>query len=414
MNGLAHVPRPRPSPGSALPVLALLALLAGCPTARPGPSAACPTCGVAGGAPAAARGPVQLAFEPQRIEVTPADLELVGKNDEELLAIGQAALAARGFERAAAAFDRLVELHPGSRHLAAALYQAGVAHQRLEQWRVALERFGALRRRSDGPDALEAAFRSAECHYHLDELAEAAAVLGQLAGRTDLPPGEQIRALTQLGIVELEDGRLEAAEGHLRLAVSAWRAGSEQARLDDYYPSQAQHHLGEVYRARFLAVRLDPSRDGEAQLARELEAKASLLLSAQGHYLRAIRMGNGDWAVASGYRIGELYDALHAALVEAPPPPGLDAEQVAAYRTELTRKVRVLVVKAITIYEQTLAVAGRTRVEDNRFVAETRASLERMKQALRDVPADDAPAPEPVLPPDAEPGRGEPGPGGAP
>jgi len=387
-----------------LPVLPVLALLGGCAATRP-QAAACPTCGDQGAATGPApTGPVQLAYEPQQVVVTPADLELVGKNDEELFAIGQAAFSARDFERAATAFDRLVALHPGSRHAATALYDGGVAHQRLEQWRVALERFQAMTHQFTGPDALESAFRIAECRYHLDELPEAAAVLAGLAARTDLPPGERIRALTQLGIVELEQDHLDDAERHLRLAVSAWKSGTEQERIDDYYPSQAQYYLGEVYRAHFLAVRLDPTRRDESQLAQDLEAKASLLLSAQGHYLRAIRMGNADWAVASGYRIGELYDSLHAAMVDAPPPPGLDAEEIEAYRAELKRKVRVLVVKAITIYEQTLAVAGRTRVEDNRFVAETQASLDRMKQALREVPPEDPPAVEPTLPADANPG----------
>lgn len=391
------------------PVLPLIALLAGCATTRPATTEACPTCGAAAaaGAPASApTGPAQLAYEPQHIEVTPADLALAGKNDEELFAVGQAAFAAKEFERAAAAFDRLVDLHPGSKREAVALYDAGVAHERLEQWRLALERFRTMVRKYAGPDALESSFRIAECHYHLDELPAAAEVLTGLAARTDLPPGEHIRALTQLGIVELEGGHLDDAEKHLRLAVSAWRSGSEQERLDDYHPSQAQYYLGEVYRAHFLAVRLDPSKDDEKKLAQALETKASLLLSAQGNYLRAIRMGNGDWAVASGYRIGELYDGLHAAMVEAPPPPGLDAEQTSAYRTELKRKVRVLVVKAITIYEQTLAVASRARVENNRYVAETQASLDRMKQALRDVPPEEGPRVEPKLPADAMPDKG--------
>jgi tetratricopeptide (TPR) repeat protein len=371
--------------------LPLLALVAGCATTRP---------------PAAGTGPATLAYDPQQVVVTPADLELVGKNDEELFAIGQAAFAARDFDRASAAFDRLVLLHPTSKRVATAIYNGGIAHERLEQWRVALERFQAMTRQFTGPDALEASFRIAECHYHLDELPEAAAVLGRLAARTDLQPGEQIRALTQLGIIELEQGRLDDAERHLRLAVSAWKTGNEQERLDDYYPCQAQYYLGEVYRAHFGAVRLDPSKRDGLQLSKDLENKASLLLSAQGHYLRAIRMGNSDWAVASGYRIGELYDALHAALVDAPLPAGLDAEQAEAYRVELKRKVRVLVVKAITIYEQTLAVAGRTRIENNRFVAETQASLDRMKQALREVPADEGPASEPSLPADANPENG--------
>jgi tetratricopeptide (TPR) repeat protein len=253
---------------------------------------------------------------------------------------------------------------------------------------------------------VEAAFKAAECRYHLGELAEARALLDGLARRPGLPTAELIRALAQRGVVELELGQPEEAERSLRLAVSTWRQGSETERLDDYYPSQAQFYLGEVYRGHFLAVRLDPSTGGEARLAQDLEDKASLLLSAQGHYLRAIRMGHADWAVAAGYRIGELYDALHAALVEAPLPPGLDAEETEAYRSELKRKVRVLVTKAIAIYEQTLAVAGRTRVENNRFVAETQASLERMKRALREVPPDAVPAPEPSLPRDALPDRG--------
>jgi tetratricopeptide (TPR) repeat protein len=385
----------------------MISLLAGCAVTRPAPPSTCPACLTPGGSPPTApAGSAPLAYEPQQIEVTPGDLALVGKNDEELFAIGQAAFAARDFEGAAAAFDRLVDLHPGSKREAVALYNAGVAHERLEQWRLALDRFLAMERRYAGPDALEASFKVAECHYHLDDLPAATEVLTRLAARADLPPGEQIRALTQLGIVELEGGRLDDAEKHLQLAVSAWKAGAEQERLDDYHPSQAQYYLGEVYRAHFLAVKLDPSREDEAGLAQALETKAGLLLSAQGHYLRAIRMGNGDWAVASGYRIGELYDALHAALVEAPPPLGLDAEQTEAYRAELKRKVRVLVVKAITIYEQTLAVAGRARVEDNRYVAETQASLDRMKQALREVPEEEGPAAEPPIPAGAVPEKG--------
>jgi tetratricopeptide (TPR) repeat protein len=347
--------------------------------------------------------PTQVAFEPQQIEVGPVDLELAGKNEEELFAIGQAALAAKDFERAAAAFDRLVDLHPGSRREAAALRASGVAHEQLAQWRLALERFRALEQKYPGPDAVEAAFGIAECHYHLDEAEAAAQVLAGLAARTGLPPGAQVRALTQLGIVELEEGRLDEAETHLRQAVSTWQAGRLEERLDDASAAQAQYYLGEVDRARFLAVSFDPSVDAPEKLARDLEARASLLLSAQEHYLGAIRTGSGDWAVASGYRIGELYDALHAAMVEAPAPPGLDAGQAEAYRAELRRKVRVLVVKAITAYEQTLAVAGQAGVE-NPYVAETRAALDRMKLALREVPDEDGPAGAPPGPAGEVPG----------
>jgi hypothetical protein len=45
-------------------------------------------------------------------------------------------------------------------------------------------------------------------------------------------------------------------------------------------------------------------------------------------------------------------------------------------------------------------------VENNRYVAETQASLDRMKQALREVPAEDGAPGQPPLPADALPGKG--------
>jgi hypothetical protein len=95
-------------------------------------------------------------------------------------------------------------------------------------------------------------------------------------------------------------------------------------------------------------------------------------------------MGNDRWAVASGFRIGELYDELRSQLLEAPLPPGLDEEHAAAYRGELRKRVRVLAAKAITAYELTLSRAARSGVDDVRFLAEAQASLGRLKAALAD------------------------------
>ncbi len=329
-----------------------------------------------------AGGPPTVAFDPEEVKVSPLDLELEGKNDEELFAIGTAAFGAGDFARSAAAFARLADLFPASRHEAAALFNAGLAWQRVEEWRLALERFRTLERKYEGPDAIEAGFRVAECEYHLRDLEAARATLDALSRHPDLEPGDRVRAWAQRGIVELEDGMSEEAERSLRLALGAWQAASESGRLDDRFAAQAQFYLGEVYREWFRALPLDPSRGDEAALLRELEQKAEMLLSAQGHYLRAIRMGNDRWAVASGFRIGELYDELRARMLDAPLPPGLDEEHAQAYRAELRRQVRVLAAKAITAYEQTLSRAARSGVDDLRFLADAQASLGRLKEAL--------------------------------
>jgi tetratricopeptide (TPR) repeat protein len=352
------------------PLLALLLASAACATGR----------GATGGP--AADPAAELTFPPEEIHVDRAELDLVGRNDEELFALGTAAFGAGELARAALAFSRLADLFPSSRHEAAALFNAGLAHGRLGEWRLALERFRTLERKYEGPDAVEAGFRIAECQYHLGELEDAHRTLDALARRAELGAGDRVRALAQRGIIELEDGRAEEAERSLRLALGTYHAASEEERLDDYFAAQAQFYLGEVYRGWFRALPLDPSKGDEATLRRDLEHKAEMLLSAQGHYLRAIRMGSDRWAVASGYRIGELYDELRAQLLDAPLPPELDADHAAAYRGELRRQVRVLAAKAITAYEQTLARAARSGVDDVRFLADAQGSLDRLKRAI--------------------------------
>src|SRR6266540_3215306 len=166
--------------------------------------------------------PPRLEFPPDEVKVSRLDLELAGKNDEELFAIGTAAYGAADYARAAAAFARLADLFPTSRHEPAALFNAGLAFERVDEWRLALERFRTMERKYEGPDALEAAFRIAECQYHLRELAEARANLDALARREDLAAGDRVRALAQRGIIELEQDNPEEAERTLRLALSAY------------------------------------------------------------------------------------------------------------------------------------------------------------------------------------------------
>jgi tetratricopeptide (TPR) repeat protein len=320
------------------------------------------------------RGVEVVRFPPEEI-VGAADL--AGRNDEELLAIGTAALGAGDFRRAADALGRLADDLPGSPRAPEALLGAGRAHQRLGEWRPALDRFRALAARPDAPAGADLSFRLAECHYHLGERAEAHRLLDGLAARPDLGANERVRALAQRGVVELEDGRPEEAERSLRLALSTWMEAGERERLDPSPAAQAEYHLGEVYRRRTEAVHLDPA-SSEADLLQALEAKTELLLSAQGHYLRAIRIGAPDFAVAAGYRIGALYEGLHREIAGAPLPPGLSDEEAALYRSELDREIRVLVTKAIALHEQTLAAAQRAGVE-SAFAQEAETALARLR-----------------------------------
>jgi tetratricopeptide (TPR) repeat protein len=319
-----------------------------------------------------------------------ADLELDKLNDEELFAGGTSAFAANDFKQAARYFDRLVDFHPNSPHRRQALYNAGLSHQRLKEWDDAYGRFSELADPEKGQgDALDASFRVAETLYHLERYEEAVKLLTTLAGRKDLPPGRLIEAQVQQGICQVEAGRTEDAEATLRKALAAYDALPDKAEVEDYYPAQAHFFVGEIYRLHYEAVKLEASR-GSDGLAQDLNYKAELLLSAQGHYLRAIRVGNGYWATAAGAQIGALYENLHEHMVNSPTPPELNAEEAGVYRQELRKKIRVLLTKSINIYERTLEAAERIGSQ-NAFVDRTRQSLEKVKALLlADGDVDDA------------------------
>jgi hypothetical protein len=174
--------------------------------------------------------------------------------------------------------------------------------------------------------------------------------------------------------------------------------------LDDYFPAQAQFFLGEIFRLHYESITLDANKSVD-ELAKDLEYKAELLLSSQGHYLRAIRIGNGYWATAAGAQIGGLYENLYDHMVNAEAPRELNSEEAELYKHELRKKIRVLLTKAITVYERTLEAAERIGAQSP-FVEKTRESLKRMKDLLlADAKAEEAeeepakPDPEPPPPP---------------
>jgi tetratricopeptide (TPR) repeat protein len=346
----------------ARPLLVLLSALAACATARR---------------------PTEITYPPDVVTVTPLDRELAGKNDAELLAIGTAAAAAGDTARAANAFDRLAALHPRSPHAAEALLGAARAHAQRGEWGDALERYQAvLDRHAGAPQAHDAAFGVAEARYHVGDRPGARAALDAILARSGVAPADRVRALAERGVVELDEGRRDVAERTLRDAVATADAASATERIEPYYPAQAEYYLGDVFRAAFASVPVDPSRDGEDALRAALERKSELLLSAQDHYLKAVRLGDRTWAVAAGARIGDLYDTLRTQLLDAPLPAGLAPAHADAYRAELRAQVRVLATKALTAYEETISIASRAGVRDAASLDDAQASLARLRAAV--------------------------------
>jgi TolA-binding protein len=324
----------------------------------------------------------EIKLDPVVVTAAPRKIPVEGKSDVQLFDDGSVLFRAGDFAEAAQHFDYLFSRFPNSPQVNPALYNAGLAHERLLHFTEALDRFIELSKRApDGEYAVDAAFHAALAEYKLGKKQEAAERLSALAGRPGLPPQRKGEALIQIAVCRFELGARSEAERLLRQALQIFDKELSGGGVDPALPAQAEFWIGETYRSYFRDAPIDPQTMDEAALAAAMETKAQFLLSAQGHYLRAIRRGEGEWATAAGFRIGELYEAFHDSLVNAPLPKGLDAEQAGAYRRALRERVRVLVSKAIQIYEQTLSNARRVGAQ-NDYVDKAQEALERVKKLL--------------------------------
>ncbi len=116
-----------------------------------------------------------------------------------------------------------------------------------------------------------------------------------------------------------------------------------------------------------------------------MEDKARLLLAAQRQYIETIKLGNPQWASASGYQIGSLYEEFYDAFIHAPIPDELhgDAndEKREVYYEELRKKIRILLEKSLRTHEQNLAMLERLGVQ-NEWRDKSKVAFSKLQKML--------------------------------
>lgn len=312
---------------------------------------------------------------------------LDGYDAEQLFELGNERYEAGEFEVAVKIYARLIAEFPESDLRAQAHYNQGLAHERLAQWAEAAASFErVVREHVDSDSRKPAYFRLAFAHSKLEnwvELADTFWAVRQL----ELRPLEELEARVGTGVGFFMQKDYATAEREFLHALSFFDKHADKQFLPaDYFIGQSRFYLGEIYARWFEEKQLsepEPGADDWAQaMGDELEEKCRLLLRAQNNFIRTIRVGHTGWATAAGYRIGSLYEILYDELTDLPIPPDLEGDARTVYVEEVRKKISVLVVKAIKVYEMSLEMAERVG-ESNEWVERTNQSLERMKTLYR-------------------------------
>src|SRR5690606_17591257 len=122
--------------------------------------------------------------------------------------------------------------------------------------------------------------------------------------------------------------------------------------------AQLYFAVGEVRRLRAERIHFEPPL---SDFPERLERRCQLLLDAQSAYSNAMRAHDAPWSARAGYRVGELYQKLHEAVMKVPPPDAAQSEgRRALFEGAMRLRYSVLLRKASTMLAHTLAMVERT------------------------------------------------------
>jgi TolA-binding protein len=321
---------------------------------------------------------IPAGVQVQEVEMEPIKLQAVRGPDgvqhvvtydaTELFERAGAALSEKRFADAAKTYEELMKEFPTeTRYTKAALYNCGLAYQGTKEWSTAIARFQQLATDFAGTsDAKDAMFQIGASYAEMGNWPTSATLFAQLLERKDLSADDKIEALARRGFAQFQLRDLDTAERTFKSVFWYFQSIEHEERLQtDFYLGLSKYHLGQIPHERFRAT---PLRLPEKQMAIDMEEKARLLLVAQRLYIDTIKLGNPQWASASGFQVGSLYEEFYEAFIHAPIPPELlgeaNQEKREVYYEELRKRIRILLEKSLRTHEQNLLMLERLGVQN--------------------------------------------------
>jgi TolA-binding protein len=302
-------------------------------------------------------------MEPIKIEATKegGGLRIEAYDAVELFDQAGVALGEKRFDDAVATYAKLLQSFPDSRYARPSLYNRGLAFIGKRDFDSAVDSFRELvAKYPQHEDAKDALFQLGACLAEKGNWPSSAEVFAQILERKDLSSDDRIEAIARRGFAQFNLSDFDTAEKSFRSALSYQKSVENEERLGtDFYVAFSQYHLGQVFHLRFRSIQL---RLPEAQMEKDLDDKARLLLTAQRAYIDTIKLGNPAWASAAGFQVGSLYEELYDAFMHAPIPPELKGEAREVYVEELQNKIRILLEKSLRWQRENLLMIERLGV----------------------------------------------------
>ncbi len=320
---------------------------------------------------------------PLKVEVP---TQIVGPRAEgsakELMEKGERAILAQKWRDAADAFETLLAADPTGPRTEDALYGLATAYEGLELREKAKATYDDLIKRFPESTRTRAALvREAQLCAYLEDWAALGKIGDALLARKDADDVDRMTGLGARGLSKIEAGDdvgastdvqngLDLVEG-LKYGMTG-RLPSPAAQL--------RFALGEIRRVRSERISFLPVTD---DFLVKINARASGLMAAQSAYADAIRSVDMHWAAMSGYRIGEMYRALHKDLMIIPAQNAKGDKDKQLFFGMMHLRYRVLLEKGAEMLRRTLTI-GEAGQDNSAWIKRAEKAKAEMDVALEE------------------------------
>jgi tetratricopeptide (TPR) repeat protein len=339
---------------------------------------ATPLSGCAAAAPSVTP-PAPPVVRTQEQIITPSE----ATTESDLVRRGEYAMLRQKYQEAVDAYATLVAASRDGPRADEYLLDLAMAYEGLEDREKARALYRDLAARfPDRPNARAALARTATLDAYLEDWKDLGDIGDRLLARADLDDEDRIAGLGARGLskVELGDDLAASRDVHDGLDL-ADRIHYGSPNVLPVAAAQLRFALGEVRRARAERITFDPL---PPDFLAKLEERCTLLLQAQDAYAEAVKSVDPHWAAMAGFRVGQMYRALHHDLMLIPPPAQSKTErQKQIFYAFMHVRYRVLLEKGLRQLDQTVALGERTN-DSSTWIKRAEAAREEMQVALAD------------------------------
>ena len=261
------------------------------------------------------------------------------------------------FERAAKYYESYAKQFKKGPKKADALFNAGLFREGLGQYTEAISDFDSyVREFSSKKDVLDIVWRIGLIHEkqkNYGVVIKHYEIYKAKVKKSD--PGRFMCA--EYKIAEAKVQLQRANSGTWTNLVKIYKALPDDKKTDACALDAVGHASFELLQAEYETYMALTLTGSERQITKNLVEKLRKVKELQGHYTQVLKLGQGDYGIASLYRIGQVYQNLADEMFEAPCPSRLTEDQCIIYQAALQEKGFPLEEKAIEAYDNALTKA---------------------------------------------------------